>query len=48
MEAFFNAESFYDALRAKFKAGKAMDFHGTYNFLLFRLSLVDPGTGRLN
>ncbi|KAJ7804794.1 hypothetical protein B0H14DRAFT_2612039 [Mycena olivaceomarginata] len=27
---FSNAKSFYDTLRAEFKAGKAIDFHGTY------------------
>ncbi|KAJ7101717.1 hypothetical protein C8R44DRAFT_887916 [Mycena epipterygia] len=30
MEAFSDAESFYDALRTEFKAGKPIDFLGTY------------------
>jgi hypothetical protein len=30
METFSDAESFYDTLRAEFKAGKGIDFHGTY------------------
>jgi hypothetical protein len=30
METFSNPESFYDALRTEFKAGKGIDFHGTY------------------
>jgi hypothetical protein len=30
METFSDAESFYDALRAEFKGGKAINFHGTY------------------
>ncbi|KAJ7654535.1 hypothetical protein DFH06DRAFT_1092784 [Mycena polygramma] len=29
-EAFSDAKTFCDALRAEFKAGKAVDFHGTY------------------
>ncbi|KAJ7774147.1 hypothetical protein DFH07DRAFT_988137 [Mycena maculata] len=29
-ESFSDAESFCDALRAEFKGGKAIDFHGTY------------------
>jgi hypothetical protein len=30
MEVFSDAESFYDALRTEFKAGKPIDFLGTY------------------
>jgi hypothetical protein len=33
MQTFSDAESFYDTLRAEFKTGKAIDFHGTYPVL---------------